>query len=198
MRRLTNIASPLTPSWLPALKTLARKLTPALLLAATIPLSSPAQTLPVTAGLQLWLKADAGITTNSSGLVTSWADQSGKGNDAIQTNTAHAPSLVMNSLNGKPTLRYPGDTRYLDAANSASIAALTEDVTILALVLYDDVTGGYRCCVTKTAGNGPAPFDWWNNAGSANGAANFWLGNGSGAGHQDNVGLKPARPRVFD
>ena len=188
----------MTPSWLPALKTLARKLTPGLLLAATIPLSSPAQTLPVTAGLQLWLKADAGITTNSSGLVTSWADQSGKGNDAIQTNTAHAPSLVMNSLNGKPTLRYPGDTRYLDAANSASIAALTEDVTILALVLYDDVTGGYRCCVTKTAGNGPAPFDWWNNAGSANGAANFWLGNGSGAGYQDNVGLNPPRLGFFN
>src|ERR1039458_1219234 len=161
MRRLTNIASPLTPSWLPALKTLARKLTPALLLAATIPLSSPAQTLPVTAGLQLWLKADAGITTNSSGLVTTWADQSGKRNDAIQTNSANAPSLVMNSLNGKPTLRFPGDTRYLDVADSASIAGLTEDVTILALVLYDDFST-YRCCVAKTSGNGPAPFDWWN------------------------------------
>ena len=154
--------------------------------------------MPVTAGLQLWLKADSGISTNSSGLVTKWADQSGMGNDAIQTNSANAPSLVLNSLNGKPTLRFPGDTRYLDVADSASIAGLTEDVTILALVLYDDVTGGYRCCVAKTLGNGPAPFDWWNNAGSAGGAANFWLGNGSGTGYQDNVGINPPRLGVFN
>ena len=118
----------------------ARGLALVLLFAAALPLRSGAQTLPVTAGLQLWLKADAGITTNSSGLVTKWADQSGMGNDAIQTDSANAPSLVLNSLNGKPTLRFPGDTRYLDVADSASIAALTEDVTILALVLYDDVS----------------------------------------------------------
>ena len=95
MRKFTKIAGPLTPSWLPALKMLTRKLTPALLLAATLPLSSSAQTLPVTAGLQLWLKADAGITTNSTGLVTKWADQSGKGNDAVQspTNGVAAPKV---------------------------------------------------------------------------------------------------------
>ena len=120
-------------------------------------------------------------------------------NDAVQTDAAHAPSVVLNSLNGKPTLRYPGDTRYLDVADSASISGLTEDVTILALVLYDDVTGGYRCCVTKTLGNGPAPFDWWNNAGSANGAANFWLGAAPAAtSYNDNVGLNPPRLGVFN
>jgi len=181
---------------------LTRKLTPALLLAATLPLSSSAQTLPVTAGLQLWLKADAGITTNSTGLVTKWADQSGKGNDAVQspTNGVAAPKLVANSLNGKPTLRYDGSKMCLDVANSASIAALTEDVTILALVLYDDVSGGYRCCVTKSAGNGPGPFDWWNNAGSANGAANFWLGAGAPntGSYKDNVGLAAPRLGVFN
>src|SRR5207248_11279555 len=116
-----------------------------------------------------------GVTTNSTGLVTKWADQSGIGNDAIQSDSTKAPSLVLNSLNGIPTLRFPGGTRYLDVADTTSIAALTEDVTIFALVLYDDVSI-YRCCVTKTVGNGPAPFDWWNVASSAGGAANFWLG----------------------
>src|SRR5437868_2555791 len=134
MKNLTNtlglVASLRSRAW----KTLARKLTPALLLAATMPLSSPAQTLPVNTGLQLWLKSDAGVTTNSTGLVTKWADQSGIGNDAIQSDSTKAPSLVLNSLNGIPTLRFPGGTRYLDVADSTSIAALTEDVTIFALV----------------------------------------------------------------
>src|SRR5882757_2709243 len=47
-----------------------------------------AQTLPVTNGLQLWLKADVGITKNASGQVTAWADQSGFGNNAVQTTPA--------------------------------------------------------------------------------------------------------------
>ena len=92
------------------LRTLTRALTPALLLAAILPLSSPAQTLPVTNGLQLWLKADAGISTNSSGVVTTWADQSGSGNDATATDPTKAPTFQLNSLNGKPTLRFGGDT----------------------------------------------------------------------------------------
>ncbi|MGA2659072.1 MAG: LamG-like jellyroll fold domain-containing protein [Verrucomicrobiota bacterium] len=180
---------------LPALKTLARTLTAALLLAATMPLSSPAQTLPVTSGLQLWLKADAGVTTNGSGLVTTWADQSGLHNDAIQANSAVAPSVALNSQNGKPTLRFPGDvTRYLDVADSASISGLADDVTILAVVSYDDLTGGYRCCVTKTLGNGPAPFDWWNIASASGGAANFWLGAApDGNTYHDSVGTNPPR-----
>src|SRR4051812_33692089 len=43
-----------------------------------------AQTLPITSGLQLWLDADTGVTTNGSGQVTTWADQSGLGNNATQ------------------------------------------------------------------------------------------------------------------
>jgi len=199
MKILTRKADAVELLRLPALRTLARGLAAALILAATLPLSSRAQTLPITSGLQLWLKADAGVTTNSSGLVTKWADQSSLGHDAIQTASSNAPSFVLNSQNGKPTLRYQGDTRYLDVADSGSISNLTDDVTILAAVLYDDVTGGYRCCVTKTVGNGPAPSDWWNNIGSANGAANFWLGAAPNAGsYNDNVGLNPPRVGNFN
>ncbi len=199
MRNLPDTLGSLAPSGRPAFKTLARKFPLAFFLVAAMPLWSPAQTLPVTSGLQLWLKANAGVTTNSSGLVTKWADQSPNGNDAVQspTNGVAAPKLVLNSLNGKPTLRYDGTKMCLDVADSASIAALTEDVTILALVLYDDVSGGYRCCVTKTLGNGPAPFDWWNQAGSAGGAANFWLGDGNGH-YQDNLGSNPPRLGFFN
>ena len=198
MNNLINTQGSVAAAWAPAWKTLTREFALALLLTAAVPLNSSAQTLPVNTGLQLWLKADAGVTTNNTGQVTKWADQSGVGNDAIQSDSAKAPTLVLNSLNGKPTLRFPGDTRYMDVADSATIAALTEDVTIIALVMYDDVSS-YRCCVTKTLGNGPAPFDWWNQAGSAGGAANFWLGAAPSTGsYQDNVGNNPPRLGLFN
>src|SRR5581483_5512798 len=53
--------------------------------------SSMANKIP-TSGLQLWLKADAGITSNgNSGKVSYWADQSGNGNDATQSDSALQP-----------------------------------------------------------------------------------------------------------
>jgi hypothetical protein len=44
--------------------------------------------------LQLWLKADAGVITNSAGEVSQWQDQSGNTNHADQANTAQQPLLV--------------------------------------------------------------------------------------------------------
>jgi len=44
-----------------------------------------AQVLPVTNNIKLWLKADAGVTTNSSGGVAQWDDLSGN------VNTANGP-----------------------------------------------------------------------------------------------------------
>ena len=140
--------------------------------------NSPAQSLPVFAGLQLWLRADASVTTNGSGVVTKWADQSGLGNDAIATDPTRAPTLQLNSLNGLPTLRFNGTTEYLDVAESASIAGLAQDATLITVVSFDDLTGGYRSCgVSKTSGSIPAPFDWWSNAGAGVGAPEFDLGN---------------------
>jgi len=70
--------------------------------------SSPSP-IPTT-GLQLWLKADAGVTLNGS-TVSKWADQSGKGNDAIQPDLPRQPLLVKDGLNGKPTIRFDGLSR---------------------------------------------------------------------------------------
>jgi len=58
------------------------------LLAASWIVAASAQTLTVTNGLQLWLKADAGVTTGAGDIVTAWQDQSGKGNNAAQTTEA--------------------------------------------------------------------------------------------------------------
>ena len=60
-----------------------------------------------TDGLQLWLKADAGVTLNGSN-VSKWADQSGNNNDAIERDGDRQPLLVRDGLNGKPTIRFDG------------------------------------------------------------------------------------------
>lgn len=59
-------------------------------------------------GLQLWLKADAGIVGNPS--VTQWQDQSGNGNHA---GLGVSPTYTTNVINGKPALYFNGSTNYL-------------------------------------------------------------------------------------
>src|SRR2546429_112952 len=81
-----------------------------------------AQVLTVTNGLQLWLKADAGVTTNAAGGVTQWTGQSPNGNNAVQASDVSAPQFVAGAQNGKPALRFDGITNFLDVASSPSIA----------------------------------------------------------------------------
>jgi hypothetical protein len=71
-----------------------------------ISLSSAQPSIP-TAGLQLWLRSDAGVDT-LNGTVSRWHDQSGNGNDAIQTSVSRQPMLVFGALNGKPIVRFDG------------------------------------------------------------------------------------------
>ncbi len=60
-----------------------------------------------TQGLAFWVKADTGITLNGN-TVSQWADQSGNNRHATQTTAANQPTLVINTLNGKPVLRFDG------------------------------------------------------------------------------------------
>jgi len=63
---------------------------------------------PPTSGMLLWLRADAGLPTNGGGWVTSWADQSGNGNDATQPSGAALPHVIPEELNGLPVVRFDG------------------------------------------------------------------------------------------
>ena len=73
-----------------------------------------AQNLP---GLQLWLKADAGISENVDG-VSVWADQSGNSRDATAA-PGEEPVRIASEplLGGMPTLRFDGDLDLLTIAN---------------------------------------------------------------------------------
>lgn len=75
-------------------------------------------------GLQLWLRADAGVTLNGLA-VSSWADQSGNGNDAIQLDAPRQPLLVRGGLHGLPVLRFDGTDDKLALASSTVMSQLS-------------------------------------------------------------------------
>ena len=99
------------------------------------------------AGLQLWLKADAGLWQDSVGgtpavadadVVGAWADQSGSGNNATQATTSKKPLLKLAIQNGMPVVRFDGTDDYLQA-----LFALVQPVTIF-LVMRKRSTGTSR------------------------------------------------------
>ena len=66
-------------------------------------------------GMRLWLRSTVGIT--SAGRVARWADQSGLGNDAVQSQPDNQPQIVMGQLNGLPVVHFDGNTSFFDLPN---------------------------------------------------------------------------------
>ncbi len=66
------------------------------------------QTLPVTEGLRLWLRADFGVVYDSNGRISIWQDQSGNSSDATQPNSGQQPFFTQNGLNGLPIVHFSG------------------------------------------------------------------------------------------
>jgi hypothetical protein len=63
-------------------------------------------------GLILWLRADRGVTAQSS-LVSRWTDQSPAHADAAQDVTRSRPVLVADGINGRPALLFDGTDDFL-------------------------------------------------------------------------------------
>jgi alpha-tubulin suppressor-like RCC1 family protein len=70
----------------------------------------------VTTGMKFWTMADRGVIA-SSGKVSSWADQSGFGNAALQGTSSKQPLLLSNQINGKPVIKFDGTNDYLMAVS---------------------------------------------------------------------------------
>ncbi|MCL5098990.1 MAG: Ig-like domain-containing protein, partial [Candidatus Omnitrophica bacterium] len=93
--------------------------------------------LTVNSGLQLWLKADTGVTADASSLVSGWADQSPNGNNAIQDNSLAIgtedlrPTLVQNAQNGKPAIHFNAQAyNFMQIPNSPSLQPGSADWTV--------------------------------------------------------------------
>jgi len=145
-------------------------------IAAAFCLGAAAATQPdALDGLAFWVRADTGVTTNASGNVTEWADQSGRANHAVAADAA-APQFVASEaeLNSHPTLRFNGTSQLMTVANriltngiegctviAMSKATKIEDSTIVGirtgggnalLQLDTDNTGKPRFIVRNSAG----------------------------------------------
>ena len=66
---------------------------------------------------RLWLRADVGVVTDSGGSISTWADLSGLGNDATQSDSASQPQAVASVVNGQPVVRFDGANDVLGLGN---------------------------------------------------------------------------------
>ncbi|MBI4475023.1 MAG: hypothetical protein HY646_20315 [Acidobacteria bacterium] len=103
------------------------------------------QRLTVAQGLKLWLRADAGVTTNASGQVSLWKDQSGNGHDVSQSNDSLQPVWVSSAIQGKPALRFADDMLH---NSKSSILASGSARTVIIVGDVDDQKGRGGCLFT--------------------------------------------------
>ena len=88
--------------------------------------------LPVSTGLQLWLRSDVGITVDGSGFVHTWADQSGKGNDFTRDSANAGPALIAGAgPGGADVLRFDGVD---DVLRSQALLVAGKSVTVFTVI----------------------------------------------------------------
>ncbi len=88
--------------------------------------------------LRLWLKADAGVVTNSAGLVSQWQDQSGNLNHANQTDTNSQPMLIYPAgLGGRAALWFDGSPDAASGDYLAGTASVGLSNALTAFAVYN-------------------------------------------------------------
>lgn len=109
--------------------------------------------------LVLWLKADAGVTTNESGQIIGWADQTTNLNNAVQGAFGNAPTWVDNAINGKPVIHLNGDNlEYLEVPHASSLSITGDISAIMVMNVHAGQLTTYRFPFYKGGLNGyPSP-----------------------------------------
>ena len=113
------------------------------------------------AGLVVWLEASHGVT-QTAGKVSSWGDQSGHANAAVQTIAAQQPTVHPAGVAKRTTLAFDGVASGLSIADAASLRWGLDDYTIEIVASYtntpstDDVAG-YGALWTKGTPAYPFP-----------------------------------------
>ncbi|MEQ9564911.1 MAG: hypothetical protein RLN85_03685, partial [Pseudomonadales bacterium] len=146
----------------------------------------------VVGNLQLWLRADSGVTGSTP--VSDWADQSGLGFDA--TATGNSPDLLNSEINFNPVLDFDrANSEYLEITNGILGSGLYDELWIYAVskadnssttntLLFEDMNGsGQILTALLPWSNDNIYFDFGQNGGigringnwQANyGEANLW------------------------
>jgi phage gp36-like protein len=97
-------------------------------------------TVPVaTSGLQMWLRADAGVTINEAGAVERWEDLSGHGNHFLQSTAYQQPMLQAAGLGNQAAIRFDGVDDGLWGVETMNIGRPST-----VFVVYEELSeGGY-------------------------------------------------------
>ena len=141
-----------TSSWLAALAAAV-----AMMLVVGPALAFNANTVP---NLTVWLKADAGVLTNSSGVVTTWLDQSGNGHNGANslasspTNPKYTNSAAQ--LGSQPALVFTHDGTGITLGNLGS--SFPSAATLFVVASINDA--GYNIFITKDSQT------WWRYSGN--------------------------------
>lgn len=94
------------------------------------------------AGLQVWYRADLGVTKDAANKVNRWLDISGNGVHASQTNPAAQPQIVPLAIKSRPTVRFDGNTSTLRTAANNLLRG-GNDVTVLIMIKAGASQGNY-------------------------------------------------------
>jgi len=139
-------------------------------------LSSPNQI----SNLKLWLSGDQGVT-ETAGAVSQWTDQSGGGNNAVQTTASLRPIKTTSSLfNNKPVIRFDGTDDLLTGNTITNLntdnltvfiisSGLSQTGNLSGLFTVNTVSTGL--CLTRSF-NTSQLFRGWVNNGTISTAAN--------------------------
>lgn len=94
------------------------------------------------AGLTLWLKADAinGVTNGAK--LANWADLSGNGSDATNSDNTSRPTYVTGVANGLPIVRFNGSFLASSASSSASMQTVIAMIRPSTLSEVGTIRGG--------------------------------------------------------
>jgi len=121
-------------------------------------LPSWAETLsvtPPTSGVLLWLKADA-LALNTGDPVTVWTDAGGQGRQATFTRingAGVAPTFVANAINGKPAVRFAGNSQLrVDALPLAAYTIVTVFTTAAGGEMLYEHSDGIHSYMMNTNG----------------------------------------------
>jgi hypothetical protein len=118
--------------------------------------------------LVLWLEAGT-LVTNSAGLVTGWTDRSGGGRDFVQSTPANMPTSIVNSVRGRPGVRFgPDNNTYLRNSGASQLTAALVGPTsthfFVVAPVATSVAGIYDSApnAAKTLRNLSGQWDWHN------------------------------------
>lgn len=104
--------------------------------------------------LKLWLRADLGVTLNGSN-VSTWADQSGNGNNVTQGTANKQPLYVASDANirNKPVLDFDGVRHQLQGDYGAALTG-AKNWSLIVVYQADTLTGTRSAVSVGAGGNG--------------------------------------------